>query len=263
MSSPPWHYDLTHREGVSQGAPSFLFVMSRIIETVVAASYRAYAWLSAKARAIAEVVDRWWQRYKEQVERHCSHEGHIDEVLDSDVEYELEDVDVRLAQLLKADLERLEDGKLLEHIKSLTFEQRKNYFKSVLLPCVSKRVGVSVAFLGWLSGRTATAGYYNHNAKGITLNELFLATDNDYLLKFLINTVVHECRHAMQIDAVKGINTHGCSPELIEKWRRNIADYIRPGEDDEAYFKQIVEWDARLFAEKVYSPDIYSVNKKA
>lgn len=90
---------------------------------------------------------------------------------------------------------------------------------------------------------------------GIALNELYLASDNDYILRVFINTIIHECKHARQWDAVAGRNTHGYSDELILKWRINFQDYIAPEESDEGYVKQPVEWDASSFAENVYSTD--------
>ena len=229
--------------------------MGRIIENIKDIPRQAYTWLVTRAEALAKKVSSWWQRYNEKLERLRSHEKYVKEVLDSDVEYELEDVDIQLTKRLKSVVDSLEDGKLLESLKHMTFTQRKDYFESVLFPIVVKEMGISTKFLGWSSDNATIAGLYNFAAGGIMLNELYIATDNDLLLKFLINTVVHECRHAMQHEAARGIDTHGCSAGLIEQWRRNIEDYIQPEEDDEAYYKQIMEWDARLFAEKVYSPD--------
>lgn len=237
--------------------------MGRFIESIIQKSRQAYAWLVTRAEAVAKTVRDWWHRYNEYLERLRSHSEYVQEVIDSNVEYELEDIDIQLIKRLKLAIDSLEGGKLADNLKLKTFEQRKDYFENVLFPCVAREMGISAKFLGWTSGNVTTAGWYSFNDGGIVLNELYLTTDDPHLIKILINTLIHECRHAIQYEAVNSINTHGCSPELIEQWRRNIVNYIQPEEDDEAYYKQIMEWDARQIADKVYPDDLYSNSDKS
>ena len=67
----------------------------------------------------------------------------------------------------------------------------------------------------------------------------------------LLNTIIHECKHARQWAAVDGVD-FGYSRELIEKWKRNFEDYISCRESDEGYAKQPVEFDASMFANTIY-----------
>ena len=66
----------------------------------------------------------------------------------------------------------------------------------------------------------------------------------------LINTCIHEGRHAFQHQAVDGIAFHS-NREEVEAWRSNLqsGNYISFRENPRAYYNQPVEVDARSFAE--------------
>lgn len=228
--------------------------MANLIQTLGSKIRQGYEWLKSKAKAISDKIQEWYNRYKAYRARLKQHREYLDSVLDSSLEYTPETADVELQKKTKHLLDSMEDGHLFEHIKKLSFEERKEYFEKVLLPAVCKEMNVSPAFLGWFQS-TSTAGFYNEEHQGIAINELFLASDNDYVLRVMINTIIHECKHAMQWDAVTGRNAHGYSEEIIAVWKRNFQDYIAPEESDEGYVKQPVEWDASSFAESVYSTD--------
>lgn len=228
--------------------------MAKIIETIKEKINQGIEWLKAKAKAISDTIQGWVDRYKKYREALKRHQEYIDAVLDGDIEYHPETVDIQLRDRLKQVIESLEDGKLAEHIKSLSFEDRKSYFENILLPKIASEMGVSPSFIGWFRDES-TVGFYSETHQGIALNELYLASDNEYVLNFIINTVIHECKHAMQWDAVSGRNAHGYSEQQISTWKRNFEDYIEPRESDEGYVKQPVEWDASSFAESVYSTD--------
>lgn len=228
--------------------------MANLIQTLGGKIRQGYEWLKSKARSVVEKIQSWHERYKQQRERKIQHGNYVNEILDSDLAYLPEQTDIQLRQRLTSRLESLENGHLFEHFKSLSFEKRKEYIENVLLPMVCNEMNVSPSFAGWYQDNS-TIGVYCEDVRGIALNEMFIATDNDYVLRNIINTVIHECKHAMQWDAVSGRNTHGYSPQLIEAWRRNFADYIQPEESDEGYAKQPVEYDAASFAESVYPTD--------
>lgn len=230
--------------------------MASILEQINQKAAQAYRWLKSKAKALGDIIGGWVNRYKKYLEEVKRHQEYVAEVLDSKLEYTPEAVDVELAQRLKQKLGEIEGGKILEHIKTLDLQQRMEYFEKVLFPLIANEMGVQTQFLGWFQDNS-TAGFYSENLRGIKFNALFLATDDDYILVMMINTIIHECKHAMQHDAISGRNTHGYSLELIEQWRRNFQDYIQPVESDEGYTKQPVEWDASGFAESVYPTDKY------
>lgn len=225
-----------------------------LIQTLGNKVRQGYEWLKSKAKSICEKIQAWYERYKQYRARLKQHGEYLDSVLDSSLEYLPEQVDIDLRERLTEILGSLEGGHLFEHIKSLPFEKRKEYFEKMLLPLICKEMNVFPDFLGWFQD-DKTIGYYREADHGIALNELFLTTDNDYVLRMIINTVIHECKHAMQWDAVSGRNTHGYSQQLIDIWKRNFIDYISPEESDEGYVKQPVEWDASSFAESVYPTD--------
>jgi len=229
--------------------------MANLIQTISGKIRQGYEWLKTKAKSIVERIQMWYDRYKQRRARLKEHREYLDSVLDSSLEYTPEQVDTDLKERLSSVLGSLEGGRLFEHLKSLSFEKRKEYLEKTLLPIICKEMNVSPSFLGWFQDNN-TVGVYCEDKQGIALNELFLTTDNDYVLRTIINTIVHECKHAMQWDAVSGRNSHGYSHEIIEKWKRNFSDYISPEESDEGYVKQPVEWDASSFAESVYPTDI-------
>lgn len=231
-----------------------LKIMEKVIEYITGKVRQGYEWLKSKAKTISDKIQRWVERYKKYREALKHHREYIEEVLDSDVKYEPEQIDIELRDRLKLLLSKQENGEMLEYLKSLPFEKRKEYIEKVLLPLIASEMGVTAKFLGWFQD-SSTVGCYNEQEQGIALNELFLASDNEYVLNFIINTIIHEYKHAMQWDAVLGRNTHGYSDKLIDCWRRNFNDYIQPHESDEGYAKQPVESDASFFAESVYSTD--------
>ncbi len=222
---------------------------------------KGYEWLKSKAEAVCEKIQSWRDRYEQwlkEFKRKRQHRRYIKAVLDSKVEYMPETPDIEMGVRLSNTLREMEDGNLVEHLKSLSFEQRKEYITQTLLPTVCKEMDVETRFLGWFQEDTQgphCIGAYSEDHRGIILNELYLTTDNEYILRTIINTIIHECKHAMQHDAVSGRNTHGYSPELINRWRINFNDYIKPEESDEGYVKQPVEWDASCFAECVFPTD--------
>lgn len=229
--------------------------MANLLETIKTQVSKGVEWLKEKINAISEAIHERLERYNEYREKLRRHQGYIDSVvLDSDTEYNPEQVDVELCERLKKLMASLEDGKLAEHLKSMSLEDRKRYFEKVLLPKIADAMDVKPEFLGWFRDES-TVGFYAEESKGIALNELFLTTDDEYVLNYIINTVIHECKHAMQWDAVSGRDTHGYSAQLIAQWKRNFDDYIQPRESDEGYVKQPVEWDASSFAESVYPTD--------
>lgn len=228
--------------------------MAHIIRNVGEYIYQGISWVISVAQTVSETIQIWAKRYKQYRNALETHRKYIDSVLDSKEEYEPEIIDIVLCERLKEVISKIDNGKLIEQIKHMSLEQRKKYIEQVLFPTISKEMEVNISFSGWFRSNS-TAGVYSEKVMGIAMNEVFLASDNDYVLYFMINTIVHECKHAMQWDAVQGRNTHGYSVELIEKWRRNFNDYIEPIESDEGYLKQPVEWDASSFAESVYPTD--------
>lgn len=63
----------------------------------------------------------------------------------------------------------------------------------------------------------------------------------------LLETCLHEGRHAYQDQAVKGIIEHN-NPDELNQWKENFDNYIKHTENPRAYYEQTIEVDARQFA---------------
>lgn len=85
-------------------------------------------------------------------------------------------------------------------------------------------------------------GNYDPNIKGITINSYYMSNPD-----ILINTIAHECKHAEQ-------HVRAMNPKTKEdlEFKHNVENYITAEEDYQAYFNQILEKDARKYAD-VYS----------
>jgi uncharacterized repeat protein (TIGR02543 family) len=85
------------------------------------------------------------------------------------------------------------------------------------------------------------AYYASKNKIMIHIDEL--ESPDSYVL---LNTVIHECRHAYQYETVKGKNNHDVSEETRKQWADNFENYIEgPAKE---YQDQPIEWDAVSFA---------------
>ena len=69
----------------------------------------------------------------------------------------------------------------------------------------------------------------------------------------LFKTIIHECRHAYQQEAIRKEQNHIVSIETVEAWAYNkkSGNYISgKGINKETYKAQAVEWDAKHFAKQ-------------
>ena len=84
------------------------------------------------------------------------------------------------------------------------------------------------------------------------INGILLRSDKEDVLEHLVSTVVHELRHRMQLEiALLGERKYRVPYERRRQWRQNFCDYEEGGYDYEAYFNQTIEFDARVFTERV------------
>ena len=67
----------------------------------------------------------------------------------------------------------------------------------------------------------------------------------------LLNTLIHESRHAFQERAVLNPESVTVSDKVIAVWKENMDNYIRPQLDFEAYEIQEIEKDANYYADGV------------
>ena len=91
-------------------------------------------------------------------------------------------------------------------------------------------------------------GCFSPDNNTIRLNANYLETPD---CKDLMNTLLHESRHAFQHRCVKHPESCDVSPKVIEAWKENQKHYIRPEDDFVAYENQPIEKDANDFADSV------------
>lgn len=92
-------------------------------------------------------------------------------------------------------------------------------------------------------------GAFNPETKQIDLNADLL---KDADAQQVMETIMHESRHAYQDFAINHPEQVSVDAETIAKWEDNFIHYISPEFDFEAYEKQPIEADANDFSERMY-----------
>lgn len=92
-------------------------------------------------------------------------------------------------------------------------------------------------------------GAFNPLTKRIDLNADLL---RDADPRQVMETVMHESRHAFQDFAINNPEKVSVDRDTIKTWKYNFDHYIRPEFDYEAYYYQPVEADANEFATRMY-----------
>ena len=91
-------------------------------------------------------------------------------------------------------------------------------------------------------------GGYNPLTNKIELNSNYLEKAD---CEDLLNTILHESRHAFQNKCIDSPDSVTVKDNIIDVWKDNFDNYIRPDEDFEAYENQEIEKDANYFADSV------------
>ena len=92
-------------------------------------------------------------------------------------------------------------------------------------------------------------GAFNPETKQINLNESLLLEDDP---QQVLETIMHESRHAFQDFAINHPEQVSVDKETINMWEYNFKHYIRPEFDFEAYVNQPGEADANDFSERMF-----------
>lgn len=93
-------------------------------------------------------------------------------------------------------------------------------------------------------------GAFNPATKQIELNaDLLLENDPQIVME----TIMHESRHAYQDFAINNPEQVSVEKETLNLWEHNFNNYISPEFDFEAYVNQPVEADANEFSERMFS----------
>ncbi len=134
-----------------------------------------------------------------------------------------------------------------------TVEQRKEILKSYLQE-LEKIYGVSVSpDIEYFYGDRNSRGAYVDSRKAVRINENYLSRSDSYQI---MQTMIHEMRHAYQHAAVRDPDSYTVSAETIKAWEENLkpGNYksTSNGYSYTEYVSQPVEWDAKNMA-KQYS----------
>lgn len=105
---------------------------------------------------------------------------------------------------------------------------------------------------------TNNHGAYTWNNKKAVFNIILLTVDGDNpnfeaCVREVLDTIVHELRHAVQHKAIEQDGYWDVDEERRAAWANNMApgNYINPAVDFRGYTKQPVEADAATFAAQV------------
>ena len=94
-------------------------------------------------------------------------------------------------------------------------------------------------------------GVYCHSERVIRVNVKYLMCNDRAVLLDVLDTIVHELRHAVQWSMIDGNATWNASDERRQAFARNFRNYVRPNRDIRGYQLQPVERDATTFAAMV------------
>ncbi len=112
---------------------------------------------------------------------------------------------------------------------------------------VKQSMGID-AELSFVSKSPNDLGGYNPRTNCIELNSNYLEKSD---CEDLLNTILHESRHAFQCKCIKSPDSVTVKNNVIDVWKDNFQNYISPCHDFEAYENQEIEKDANYYADSV------------
>ena len=161
--------------------------------------------------------------------------------------YNLPSQDDELVEQCKQMLDAEYPLGVVETMKQMDLEERKKCMKNI----ATKAAGimkVSPVEIHFDEDPYCSGGYSNEDDT-ISFSLAFLMNDDD--IAVCVNTVFHELRHKLQYHSIKDGNPRGYESSLIKKWESEYNEYIGPHLSPRLYYHQIIETDARLFAERI------------
>lgn len=161
--------------------------------------------------------------------------------------YELPKQDEQLVYSLKEMLDNKFPAGIEGAIKSMTFEQRKATTLDIAQKAAEiMKIGpIEVVF----DTNTENSGSFIPGTNIINISELCLLKDDT--APNVLNTIFHELRHMLQEKSVEN-NFMGYDQRVIDEWSTGIQNYISHSVSPKLYYYQMIEIDARRFAEKIY-----------
>lgn len=136
------------------------------------------------------------------------------------------------------------DKNLDETLALLTPEERLEFIQDIC-DDFAKRNGLMLEPVTFFLSDTLEFGNFSPSENRIKLNASLVTSDNIYLVKEQIYTVIHETMHAIQYLAIEQEKlkpgSSGYDPQLVCDWANNFLHYIRPEVDFESYRNQPLE----------------------
>ncbi|MBR0208939.1 MAG: hypothetical protein IJQ43_08580 [Oscillospiraceae bacterium] len=130
-----------------------------------------------------------------------------------------------------------------------SIEQRKAMLQAYMQR-VAEIYGVTVASeIVFYNGERGSRGAYSPGENCVRINENYLSRSDSYQI---MQTMIHEMRHAYQHAAVEHPESYIVSAETIAAWEQNFKweNYKsqQKGNTYAEYVSQPIEWDAKNFA---------------
>jgi hypothetical protein len=135
--------------------------------------------------------------------------------------------------------------------RNLSVVERKDVLRNLLID-MNSIFGTDVSTdIDFFYEQSGSRGEYASSSNNVKINEFILAKDSSYQL---MQTIIHEMRHAYQHHSVRNEKRVLVSSQTIKAWENNFNNYKSPsyGCTFEEYLSQPVEWDAKNFAKQYH-----------
>lgn len=117
-----------------------------------------------------------------------------------------------------------------------------------LVTRLARTYGLSDIKLRLFQEKSSSYGSYNCSKNELALNIQYLMCDDPVEIREFYDTIVHELRHAVQIQMIRQPDFWGADQELRARLAHSFKHYIRASRDPKGYMEQLVERDAFTFA---------------
>lgn len=171
-------------------------------------------------------------------------------IYNPDAEYKPSEKDLELIENSKELIVTLFGDTPCEALLEMDLSERVKCIES-LLNDIAQLYNIEVSQLVFEELDPTLAGYFELDTESIHINITYLAINEINAMKEVINTLFHECRHAIQNKAISEPEEYGFDIRTVNEWRNNFNNYINAFLDPMGYWYQAVEFDARNFADSI------------
>ena len=169
------------------------------------------------------------------------------EVID---ESSMTETDLRMAEQSREIIAEHLGDQPVDALLSLNAEDRITAMGNIL-EAMARLYNVPIKGAEFTQMDAGICGAYYRNEQMIRVNVTHLMCNDRAVLLDVLDTVVHELRHAVQWSMIEGNEVWGASEERRLEFARNFRHYVRPNRDVRGYQLQPVERDATTFAAMV------------